>query len=136
VQTLSAHPLIRLAPGGAPYLEAYRCSACGAMAERATLGCRKCAAPQSPVACRVNDQGSLWTWSVVHRSYPGVAVPFVSALVDMDDGLTIKGTVKAAPDILVQGMRLRVVFDDAGAAVSPDGAAYAGFHFVPAGVAA
>ena len=68
---------------------------------------------------------------MVHRSYPGVEVPFVSAIVDLDGGLSFKGTLKGvAPDALKAGMPVRLVFDDAGGAVDADGNPYVGFHFV------
>ena len=71
---------------------------------------------------------------MVERSYPGVTVPFVSAIVDLDDGLTLKGTViGVAPGSLRQGLPLRLVFDDAGGACDKDGAPYIGFHFEPEG---
>ena len=75
--------------------------------------------------------GKLWTWSVVHRSFPGLKVPFVSAIVDLDGGPTLKGTVIGVdPADLRQGLPVRVVFDDAGGATDKDGAPYIGFHFV------
>ena len=71
---------------------------------------------------------------MVHRSYPGIAVPFVSAIVDLDDGLTLKGTLRDVDiAILKPGMPVRLVIDNAGGAKDKDGAAYVGFHFVTAG---
>lgn len=128
------HPAIRLDAAGKPSIEGFRCGACGAVMSEATLACRACASRTPPVPVRIGEGGRLWTWAVVHRSYPGVAVPFVSAVVDMDDGLTLKGTViGAGADALRQGLPLRLVFDDAGGARDTDGAGYVGFHFVPAG---
>lgn len=73
---------------------------------------------------------------MVHRSYPGVAVPFVSVIVDMADGLTLKGTLRdAAAADLRQGLPVRLVFDDAGGAHDKESAPYVGFHFLPQGEA-
>jgi hypothetical protein len=70
---------------------------------------------------------------VVERSFAGVAVPFVSAIVDLDDGLALKGTLRHVPFVaLRQGLPIAVVFDDCGGAASPDGGSYVGYHFVPA----
>ena len=67
---------------------------------------------------------------MVARSYPGVAVPFVSAIVDLDGGPTIKGTLRGVdPAALVAGLPVRVRFDDAGGALDKEGAAFVGFHF-------
>ncbi len=123
--------VIRVGADGAAWIEGYRCGACGAVMPVATMACRACASRVLPEAYRSPETGTLYTWSVVHRSYPGVAVPFVSAIVDMDGGLSFKGTLKGvAPDALKAGMPVRLVFDDAGGAVDADGNPYIGFHFV------
>ena len=127
-----ANSVIRVGPDGRPHVEAFRCGACGAVVTEQTIACRSCGARQEPQAFRSPETGALWTWSVVHRSFPGIEVPFVSAIVDLDGGLTLKGTViGAGPDRLHQGLRLKLVFDDAGGARDKDGAPYVGFHFVP-----
>ena len=130
----SAASVIRIADNGAPYIEAFRCGGCGAVVTEQTIACRACGLRQAPEAFRSPETGALWTWSIVHRSYPGIEVPFVSAIVDLDGGLTLKGTVRGADhESLHQGLRLRLVFDDAGGARSKDGAPYIGYHFIPEG---
>ena len=124
------HRSIRVAADGRPFIEGYRCGDCGAVAAEETMGCRACASRTPPEAFRATDRGTLHTWSVVHRSFPGIEVPFVSAIVDLDDGLTLKGTVKAEPGTLKEGLAMRLVFDDAGGARDKEGAPYVGFHFV------
>ena len=60
-----------------------------------------------------------------------MAVPFVSAIVDLDGGLSFKGTLKGVDlEALRTGMPVRLVFDDAGGAVYADCNPYVGFHFV------
>jgi uncharacterized OB-fold protein len=126
--------VIRLGPDGAPFIEGYRCGTCGAAFAEKTLACRACATRAAPAPFPAKSTGKLWSWSIIHRSYPGIAVPFVSAIVDLDDGLSLKGTVVGvAPGDLRQGLPLRLEFDDAGGARDKDGAPYVGFHFVPAG---
>jgi uncharacterized protein len=122
---------VRVADDGTAWIEGFRCGGCGAVMPVATLACRACASRVPPEAFRSAETGKLFTWSVVHRSYPGVAVPFVSAIVDLDGGLSFKGTLKGvAPDALQSGMPVRLVFDDAGGAVDSEGTPYVGFHFV------
>ena len=76
--------------------------------------------------------GKLFTWSMVHRSFPGIAVPFLSVIVDLDDGLTLKGTLRdAGEDDVKAGLPVTLVFDDAGGAKDANGAGFVGFHFVP-----
>jgi uncharacterized protein len=122
---------VRVGEDRTNWIEGYRCGACGAVMPVQTIACRACASRVAPEAYRSPETGRLHTWSVVHRSYPGVAVPFVSAIVDLDGGLSFKGTLKGVePDALKSGMPVRLVFDDAGGTVDSDGAPYIGFHFV------
>ena len=98
------------------------------------MACRACASRTPPAPFRASERGKLFTWSVVSRSYPGIAVPFVSAIVDLDDGLTLKGTLRdVAIDSLKAGMPVRLVIDNAGGATDKDGVPYVGFHFVSEG---
>jgi uncharacterized OB-fold protein len=122
---------VRVADDGSVWIEGYRCGECGAVMPVATLACRACASRVPPEAFLSAETGRLFTWSVVHRSYPGVAVPFVSAIVDLDGGLSFKGTLKGVePEALKAGMPVRLVFDNAGGAVDSEGTPYVGFHFV------
>lgn len=139
-ETVTPRPgtkVVRVAANGEPSIEAFRCLDCGAVTATMTMACRACGSRTVPAAYRSAETGSLFTWSVVHRSYPGIAVPFVSGIVDLDGGLAIKGTLRDVdPDQLVAGMRLRLVYDNAGGARADDGAPYVGFHFVLEGAAA
>lgn len=118
----------------APNIRGYRCASCNATFTEQTLACRACGTRERPSPFRANETGTLHTWSVVHRSYPGIDVPFVSAIVDLDGGPTLKGTlVEATHDALEKGLRVRLVYDDAGGVTDRNGTPYIGFHFVPAG---
>ena len=107
---------VRVGDDGSVWIQGYRCGSCGAVMPVPTMACRRCASRIAPDAYRSPETGTLYTWSVVHRSYPGVAVPFVSAIVDLE--------------ALRTAMPVRLVFDDAGGAVDADGNPYVGFHFV------
>lgn len=125
---------IRIGADGRPWIEGFRCEACGAVVAQQTMACRACAHRVPPEPFRAAGKGRLHTWSVVHRSYPGIAVPFVSAIVDLDEGLALKGTLRGvALDGLRSGLPVDLVFDDAGGATDKEGAPYVGFHFEPAG---
>jgi uncharacterized OB-fold protein len=128
----AGHASIRIDEGGLPWLRAFRCDQCAAVMADETIACRKCAAREATQAIRVTPQGRLHAWTVVHRSYPGVVVPFVSAIVDLDDGLTLKGTLRGIdPTSLAAELPVRLVFDDAGGATDKDGTPFVGFHFTP-----
>lgn len=126
--------LIRVGADGRPSIEGFRCGDCGGVFTERTMACRRCASRHAPEAFRAAEEGKLYSWSVVHRSYPGVAVPFVSAIVDLNDGLTLKGTLRGVDAKAVrQGMPVSLVFDDAGGARDREGVPYVGFHFTPKG---
>ncbi|MCB2078697.1 MAG: OB-fold domain-containing protein [Novosphingobium sp.] len=128
------HKVIRIADSGEPFVEAFRCADCGAVFPDHTLACRKCGSRDGVAPFRSLETGRLYSWSIVHRSYPGITVPFVSAIVDLDGGLALKGTLRDADEAdLREGLPVRLVFDDAGGARDKNDVPYVGFHFVPAG---
>jgi uncharacterized protein len=124
-----AHDVVRVSDGAA-WIGAFRCPDCGAVAAEQTLGCRRCASRTAPQSFRASERGRVYAWSVVERSYPGVAVPFVSVIVDLSDGLTLKGTLcDVDVDSVRGGMPVTLVFDDAGGARDASGAPFVGYHF-------
>ena len=132
-----AAAFIRVPEQGAPWIEGFRCPDCGAVALERTMACRKCTSRAPQASFTAATQGRLYAWTVVRRSYPGIPVPFVSAIVDLDDGLTVKGTLRDVdPDAVKSGMRVELKFDDANGATDPQGCSYVGFHFIPAGESA
>ena len=50
-------------------------------------------------AIKLEETGVLHSFSVVYRSFPGIDVPYVSAIVDLDGGGTVKGNlINIEPD--------------------------------------
>jgi uncharacterized OB-fold protein len=125
------HKAIRVGPDGAALIEGLRCPECGAVLAEATMACRACGSRQPMEPFRAAQTGTLYSWAVIHRSYPGIAVPFVSAIVDLDGGPTLKGTLRGVDvDALQVGMSVRLIFDDAGGARDKQDVPYVGFHFI------
>jgi uncharacterized OB-fold protein len=80
------------------------------------------------------NTGKLYNYTIVYRSLPGVTVPFVSAIVDLDGGGTVKGNlldVEPTPERLAFGMAVQMVFRGADTAVE-SGAGFVSHFFVPA----
>jgi len=68
---------------------------------------------------------------VVERSFPGIEVPFITAIVELDDGLTLKGTLYGSDcGATTQGMAVELIFDDARGARDKAGETYIGYHFI------
>jgi uncharacterized OB-fold protein len=132
----SAFPFIVIDEGG-PRLTALRCTACGAsFAEAERLACARCGADAAALETFAPAlTGTLHAASIVRRGYPGVPVPFISAVVDLDGGPTLKGVLRAEtfePHEIEHGRRLTVVFDDALGRTDADGNHYISHFFEPA----
>lgn len=121
--------------GGEPWIEGRRCTQCDARTSTAALACPACGARDASEGYRAPLTGRLHAYSIVRRSYPGVPVPFVSAIVDLDDGLTLKGNLTGIdpdPEAIEIGMPVRVTFGDALGRKDDEGASYIAYFFEPA----
>jgi len=127
-------PYLKYAKDGAPYLLGSKCGKCGEtfLGERDV--CAKCGARGAMEAKRLADTGKLYNFTVVHRNFPGVPVPFVSAIVDLDGGGTVKGNlleIEPDPAKIKFDMPVKVIYRDAGRK-DKEGNSYLSYFFVPA----
>ena len=84
---------------------------------------------------KLQNSGKLYSYSIVHRSFPGVEVPYISAIVDLEGGGTIKGNligVNPSPENITFDMTVNVVFKDALGRKDKDGNSYVSYFFEPA----
>ena len=131
---LPAVPYLKIPEGGDPYLEGYRCGRCGAVFLSERLACASCTTRGQISPMRLSNAGKLYNYTVVHRSFPGVSVPFVFAIVDLDGGGTIKGNlvdIAPSPELIKFDMPVRVIYADAGRK-DKTGNSYLSYAFVPA----
>jgi uncharacterized OB-fold protein len=84
---------LKIPDDGDPYLEGFKCGACGATFLGERNVCSKCGARDQLSAVTLPTAGNLYSYCIVHRSFPGVEVPYVSAIVDLEDGTAIKGNL-------------------------------------------
>ncbi len=125
---------LKLPEDGDPYLEGHRCRKCGAIFIGARSNCSKCGARGEMEAIRLSNRGKLYAYSIVHRSFPGIDVPYVSAIVDLEGGGTVKSNLidtEPDPDKLHFDMPVEVVFGDALGRKDGDGNSYISFFFKP-----
>jgi uncharacterized OB-fold protein len=121
-------------PEGEPYLLASRCRHCGATFLGQREHCGHCTTRDGMEPVRLGGNGHLYNYTIVYRSYPGIRVPFVSAIVDLECGGTVKGNlidIEPDPARLHFGMPVRMVFRGAELA-NADGAGFLAHFFVPA----
>ena len=100
----------------------------------ARAACAKSGGREQLVATRLADLGHLYVYSFVHRSFPGVEVPYVSAIVDLDGGGTVKGNligIAPEPAKIKMGMPVRVVYKDALGRKDREGNSYLSYFFEP-----
>ena len=125
---------LKIPDGGEPYLEGHRCRKCGAIFLGARDNCSKCGARGEMEAIPLANTGALYSYSIVHRSFPGIDVPYVSAIVDLDGGGSVKGNlvdIEPNPDTIQFGMPVEVVYGDALGRKDGEGNSYLSYFFKP-----
>lgn len=126
-------PFLKNADTDDPYLEGHRCSECGAVFLGERENCSSCASRGKMKPTRLSDQGNLYVYSIVHRSFPGIEVPYVSAVVDLEGGGTIKGNlinIDPEPEKIEMGMPVEVVYKKA-PRQDKEGNEYLTYYFQP-----
>jgi uncharacterized OB-fold protein len=89
-----------LALGKRPHLMGLRCRTCGATyLKSGRVACSKCGEARSFDDVELSDHGTLWVYSIVHQSAPGIPVPYVAAIVDLPDKVSVRCTlIDVEPD--------------------------------------
>ena len=132
--TLPVVEYLKLPEGGEPYLEGHKCSKCGSIFLGERKVCSNCFARDSMKSIKLNNTGKLYSYSIVFRSFPGIEVPYISAIVDLDGGGTVKGNLidcEPDPDKIDFDMPVEVIFDDALGRKDKDGNSYISYFFKP-----
>jgi hypothetical protein len=133
VKPLPAVGYLKIPEEGAPYLEGFKCGPCAAVFLEKSRVCAACGAREAPAPYRLSDSGRLYNFTIVHRSFPGVPAPFISAIVDLDGGGTVKSNlvdVVPSPEAIAFDMPVKVAYRDAGR--DKDGNTYLAYVFTPA----
>ena len=125
---------LKLPENGDPFLEGHKCYKCGAIFLGERKVCSNCFSRDTLGAVKLNNTGKLYSYSIVFRSFPGIDVPYISAIVDLDGGGTIKGNlidVEPDPEKIKFDMPVEVIFDDALGRKDADGNSYISYFFKP-----
>ena len=132
---LPAVDFLKLPDEGDPYLEGHKCKSCGAIFLGARHVCSKCGARDQIEAVKLSNKGKLYAYSIVYRSFPGIDVPYISAVVDLEGGGTVKGNlinVEPDPRNVDFDMPVEVVYQDALGRKDKEGNSYVSYFFQPA----
>jgi uncharacterized OB-fold protein len=92
-------PFLRLPEGGEPHLVGQRCDGCGAMYLGKRRACSRCTCEGPFTEIPLSRRGTVWVWSIVHQSVPGVQVPYVVGIVDLPEGVSVRcNLIDVEPD--------------------------------------
>ncbi len=85
-------PILRLQPK--PHLVGSKCGSCGAIfLDVKRAACSKCGASGNLQPTQLSDKGKVWVFSVIHQSFPGIKTPYVTAVVDLPEGVSVKSNL-------------------------------------------
>ena len=126
-------PFLKIPDGADPYLEGHKCKACSAIFLDERPVCPSCSERDSLEPLKLSNRGELYVYSIVCRSFPGIEVPYVSAIVDLEGGGTVKGNltnIDPTPEKVKMGMPVEVVYQIA-PRKDADGNEYLTYYFQP-----
>lgn len=115
-----------------PHLEAFACSACGALFFDRRNACARCGRLEFTRKALATT-GVLRSYTIIHRAAPGVPVPYVSGVVELDGGGVVKANVVDAgtdPEKIELGSTLRMTTFVCG--TDEEGTDAVAFGFAPA----
>ena len=124
---------LKIPDEGDPYLEGQKCKSCDAIFLDTRTVCAKCGVRDQLAPFKLGDRGSLYVYSIVHRSFPGIEVPYISAIVDLEGGGTVKGNlinIDPDPEKVKMGMPVETVYKIA-PTKDRDGNEYLTYYFQP-----
>ena len=117
---------------GAPHLIANTCKQCGARFLDRRNACARCGTREFDVTALATT-GKVTSFTIVQRAAPGVKVPFVSAVVGLDDGSSVQANIvdtEPDPDHVALGMPVKLTTYVAG--TDDNGTEVVAFGFAPA----
>ena len=125
---------LKLPNDGDPYLEGHKCGDCNSIFLGEREVCSNCTARGKIEPVKLSNKGKLYSYSITFRSFPGIDVPYISAIVELEGGGTVKGNLidcDPDPEKIEFDMPVEVVFDDALGRKDAEGNSYISYFFKP-----
>lgn len=94
-------PFLRLPerPEERPYLVGSKCRQCGTVYLGSRMACSRCFSTEPMEEVKLSDKGELHVFSIVHQSGPGIPVPYIAAIVDLPEGVSVRCNIEGVePD--------------------------------------
>jgi hypothetical protein len=126
-------PFLKIPEEGSPFLAGSLCSQCKTTFLGERSFCAKCGSRDEMETLALANTGELYVYSIVCRSFPGIEVPYVSAIVDLDGGGTVKGNlinIDPEPEKIKMGMAVEVIYRKA-PRKDAEGNEYLTYYFQP-----
>lgn len=105
-------PFLRLGENGTAHLVGKKCGNCGAIYLGRRVACSKCYATGPFSEVQLSDRGTLYVYSIVHQSVPGIPTPYVAGIVDLPEGVSVRCTlidVEPKPEKIKFGMPVEMI---------------------------
>jgi len=80
-------------PDEPAYLWGVVCKNCNAKYLGSRTACGNCGSTGPFEETRFGDEGEIYSFAVVHQTVPGLEAPYVAAIVDLDDGVSVRANV-------------------------------------------
>ena len=80
-------------PAEDAYLWGSQCNACGAKFLGDRIACGKCGAADPMKEVKFGADGEIYVFAVVYQTVPGLDAPYVAAIIDLKDGVTVRANV-------------------------------------------
>lgn len=114
------------------YLNGSRCKNCNTLYLGPRHYCGVCSGADAFEPVRLSDQGEVHVWSIIHQSRPGIPTPYIAAIVDLPDGVSVMSNIEgieAKPENVDFGMKVKMYTEK----VSEDrqGNSYVAYKFKP-----
>jgi uncharacterized OB-fold protein len=96
--------------GKTPYIRANQCKDCGARYFDRRNACANCGGTEFKRA-RVKGKAKLKAFSIVHHAAPGLPVPYVSAILETEDGTSVRSNlidIDPDPSQVELGMKVKL----------------------------
>lgn len=116
------------------FLVGARCNNCETVFVGTREVCAKCTGRGTMEEVHLSETGKLYNFTIVHRSFPGTKTPFIDAIVDLDDGAHLKGTLLDVDPVegnIPFDLPVKIVYREV-VPVNAEGKSYLGYFFVPA----
>jgi uncharacterized OB-fold protein len=89
-------PFLKLEPK--PHLVGKKCGKCGAIYLSPTrIACAQCLWDGSFSDVALSNSGKVHVFSVIHQSFPGIKTPYITAIIDLPEGVSVRANVVEFP---------------------------------------